>query len=234
MNYYVINLDRTPERLTEFIDNNKNFSFERVSAVDGRLINREQLVQLNIITKEISDRYTDGAIGVALSHKLLWEECIRKNTPITVFEDDAVINHNLVAICSELENNPSSFDMVYWGCNHEQGFSVELLPKIETQIHLSTDDISKYIGESISHNYPVKLYRCLFAIGLVAYTVSPEGAQKLLDSCFPLRDYEYKPYLNFGIDHAVLEEIPFMNTFISIPPLVLTKNDVSMSTVQKQ
>lgn len=91
MRIFLINLDRTPERLADFRRVNSHLKdVSRFSAVDGRTIDRKKLVERGIFTEGVS--YTDGAIGNALSHLRLWKQAIELGEPITVTEDDAIFH----------------------------------------------------------------------------------------------------------------------------------------------
>lgn len=233
MQYYLINLKRTPERLEEFCKNNPGFEFTIFDAVDGKTVDRSLLLTNGTITQSIHQRYTDGAIGVAMSHKKLWEICVGLNQPITVIEDDAYLNKNFLDIAERNTKVNDGWDIIYWGCNLDQNIGIEMIPRI-TMSEIRTDSklVCQHIDKFRDAEFPVTFYRCAFAIGLVCYSVSPKGAKHLLEHCFPVRDYD-RPYLNFGIDHSVLEELPAINGYIVIPPLALTKNDVENSTVQR-
>ena len=64
MDIYVINLDRSTERLQEFRQTNAHMpEIKRFSAVDGSTIDRRQLVDVNVISGELPN--TNGAIGSA-------------------------------------------------------------------------------------------------------------------------------------------------------------------------
>ena len=59
---HLINLDRSPERLAQFTALNRHLqTVSRFSAVDGKHVNRGDLVQRGIIDPALD--YTDGAVG---------------------------------------------------------------------------------------------------------------------------------------------------------------------------
>ena len=88
---YCMNLDRRPERW-EFMRaqfSRLQLPVERFSAVNGRELDVPQLAQAGIIAMEALPRYflpeeqklfgtdlTDGGIGCALSHMLIWKDII--------------------------------------------------------------------------------------------------------------------------------------------------------------
>jgi hypothetical protein len=76
------------------------------------------------------------------------------------------------------------------------------------------------------------------SLGTVCQSVSPAGAAKLLRHCLPIRPMEaFYPILNrslpnTGIDNMMNDLYPQMNAYVSLPPLVITKNESASSTVQ--
>ena len=74
--------------MTKFRQRNPFLDFIRVSAVDGSLVDREQLVKDGIISEDVL--YAPGSLGCALSHVGLWKKAVEQNKIVTIFEDDAI------------------------------------------------------------------------------------------------------------------------------------------------
>ena len=76
--------------------------------------------------------------------------------------------------------------------------------------------------------------------GTPAYTISPKGAEKFKNSCFPLKNFSTffpvinKNVANYGLDIAMAHYYSQTNAFVSFPPLVVTKNEHEVSTIQNQ
>jgi hypothetical protein len=83
-----------------------------------------------------------------------------------------------------------------------------------------------------------RAYRLFQAFGNVCYSVSPAGARLLRQNFLPLRNTRvYVPGLsgalvNYCMDVALNGIYEHINSFVSIPPLVVTRNDHSTSTIQ--
>lgn len=234
MQFNVITLKRTPDRLDLFCSNNPEFQFMVFDAVDGTTLNRGELVANDLITPQIAARYTDGALGIAMSHKMLWERCVDINEPITVVEDDAYLATNIQEVAARITSIDDGWDFIFWGSNLDQNVTIEILPGItmsefRTNHEMLVNRIDGFKQLRLSPTF----FRCAFAIGLVCYSISPKGAKYLLENVFPIRDFEHGRYGNFGIDHSVMEELPRIQAYYSIPPLAVTKNDIANSTVQK-
>ena len=235
MKFKVINLLRTPQRLYSFKMNNPSFKFEKFNAIDGKKVDRDVLVQQNLITEEIKERYTDGAIGVAMSHRELWLECVKSGQNMTILEDDAYLvqdfNNLVVKYCNQLQN----WDFIFWGMNLDQRIVIEMSPGVATaELKFNHDQVLDNI-ENITKQKSVipAFYRCFWGVGLVCYTINPKSAQYLLDNIFPLHDYNTGFGFNYGIDNSIIEELSNIIALASFPPLALTKNDRYNSTVQE-
>ena len=233
MQYRVINLARTPERLATFVKNNPNFVFQRFNAVDGALLDRQKLLINKLVTEKTQKRYTSGALGVAMSHRALWQECAVSGQPMTILEDDAYLSPNFNSIVENVIQSFTEWDFIFWGANLDQRISAVLSPGIAAaEINFNHAQVLANIS-NITKQAPTTptLYRCLWAVGLMCYSITPVTARYLLKEIFPLRDYfDFRD--NFGIDNSVIEELANMRSFISIPPIALTENNRYVSTVQ--
>jgi glycosyl transferase, family 25 len=76
------------------------------------------------------------------------------------------------------------------------------------------------------------------AFGTMCYSISPAGASKFLDLCFPLRQLTVEiPELGFkvdnvGLDAVMCQQFRETSSWACFPPLALSDNDHSISTVQ--
>ena len=101
---HVINLDRSADRLAEFMAANGHLKeLSRFPAIDGSAldvpelvragtIREEILVQDPAVPKDLHAKYTRGALGPALSHIALWGKAIAGARPLTICEDDVVFH----------------------------------------------------------------------------------------------------------------------------------------------
>ena len=171
---YYINLDRRPKKqeylesqiepLKKFTRNITRFSGidgARLSGIDPQIVTFEGIEDLNHPTKTFGLTLTKGAIGCAMSHKMIWEEVAKtKADLVLVLEDDAVILPNFTskisAIISEL---PEEWDILYLGSGQ----------------HTMEKRISPHLAQ------PSRIY------GLFGYAINWRGAQRLLKQGFPLR-----------------------------------------------
>ena len=225
---HLINLDRSTERLALFQKRNAHLrNVIRFPAVDGRLLDRDDLLREGLITPDCE--YTAGALGCALSHSNLWKKALEENKTITVFEDDTVVTHRFEEKALQcLATLPKDWDFVQWGYIFDPlfvwvdfGFSKATLrfygQKFQRE-EKSDFQSAEFIPNAVklAHSY-----------GIQAYSVSPKGARLLLAHCFPLRK-RLIPFpgtgiasFDEGIDCVMCAAYSAMQAFISVPPLVL-------------
>ena len=81
-------------------------------------------------------------------------------------------------------------------------------------------------------------FRLFNAFGVVAYSVSPTGAESMKSHCLPLRNMDVpvpglgRAVPNRGIDVMLNSVYPRINAYVCFPPLVVTRNFHGISTVQ--
>ncbi len=82
MKVYLINLDRSPDRLNFFQSqaDRLGLPFERISAVDGRRLTAEELRDAVSASYEFQP-VNAGEIGLFQSHKRAWEKLIDSGEP---------------------------------------------------------------------------------------------------------------------------------------------------------
>src|SRR5262249_27267324 len=112
---FVVNLDRSPERLGRFLaDNNSlpGIAIERFAAVDGRALDRRQLIADKVITDSLI--YSDNAVACALSHLRCWQKVIELGQSVVICEDDVVLRHDFAEVHRKLLAPHPDVDIVYW------------------------------------------------------------------------------------------------------------------------
>lgn len=242
MDIRVINLDRSTDRLLTFetLNSHLNLKFLRFPAVDGTKLERGPLVDRGVITADLV--YSDGALGCALSHLALWDLAIEQNQSLTVCEDDAIFNRGFeVAAESLTKALPGDWHMILWGWNFDSVLLFDMIPGVSPCLgvfnqHRMRMGIDAYQSASLMPR-PFRLVR---AFGTVGYTVSPTGARAMKQHCLPLRYLEvFFPGLervlpNSGLDIMLNDAYPRINAYVSFPPLIITRNLHSISTVQEE
>jgi len=170
---YYINLDKRPHKRFQIVaqlNPLKHLTSDiiRVSAIDGtrlrsmepQIVSGQGVADLSNPSKKFGLSLTKGAVGCAMSHKMIWEDVVQnKKKLVLVVEDDAVIlpdfRKKISSLISEL---PPQWDILYLGSSQ---YTIE-------------KSISPHLAR------PSRIY------GLFAYVINWQGAARLLNQCFPL------------------------------------------------
>jgi GR25 family glycosyltransferase involved in LPS biosynthesis len=199
---FYINLDRRTDRNNNIKQElkrngleNDEYEIVRIPAVDGSRLNLNKIPHNLITEKGINEyknkdknnktgiRLTSGAIGCALSHKIVWEKILNENIQAAlILEDDIHINknfhHELDTYRKNLPNEiAKDYDIIFLGYH----------PATIKYIYKNT------LNDPINGIY-VKASR---VYGLFGYIVTKQGAKKLID-IFPISqqiDTEISNYL---------------------------------------
>jgi len=240
INFRVISLDSHPDKFSNFLVVNQDeyFNFQKFSAVDGVTLNREILIEKKIITPDLN--YATGALGCAMSHLSLWHECVQSGEVLNICEDDAVFRHDLAFQMKDIFRQNPNFDIIYWGYNRDVNTAFEIPSLGECMAVFKQEAISNYdqLSSFRSSSNPFLLLRCLRIFGILCYSLSPNGAQKLIDSCLPLKPIVARDnwsnglqfeqsfiFHNVGID--ILMGVFFnklLNAYLPFPPLAISLN----------
>jgi GR25 family glycosyltransferase involved in LPS biosynthesis len=239
---YVINLDRSKDRLSRFETTNRDsqIDFRRFPALDGRKVARGPLIDRGIITADLG--YSEGSLGGALSHLALWDLAIEKNQPLTVCEDDAIINRGFSsAAASVIQALPQDWHVILWGWNFDSLLLFDLVPGVSPGVVLA-DEARMRLGIDAfqSARLTPQPFRLFNAFGLVGYSVSPRGAEAMKQHCLPIGNVEIhipglgRTVANKDLDILLNKVYGHINAYVSFPPLIITRNDHSESTIQQE
>ncbi len=241
MGIHVINLDRSADRMAVFerLNGRLPVNFTRFSAVEGKNSARGPLVDRSIITPDL--RYGDGALGNALSHLALWDLAIERDHPLTICEDDAILSRGFAqAASSILQSLPQDWHIILWGWNFDSIVLFDMVPGVSPCLGMFDQDRMRMGADAFqSADLHPQHFRLFKAFGVASYSVSPRGGEAMKKLCLPLSNRDvFIPGLgravpNTAIDVALNDVYPRINAFISFPPLVITRNFHSNSTVQE-
>jgi glycosyl transferase family 25 len=233
MQTLVINLDNRPERFAQFCASNPFLGgIQRLPAADGSTVDRARLTAVGLVDPALE--CTAGALGCALSHLQMWQRAITDAAPMTVLEDDAIVNRGFETQAADLVSRlPQDWDLIYWGWNFDAPLIVELLPGVSHGVlHCSQEALRQQLARFQSLEIQPQALRMLSACGTLAYSVSARGASKLIGGCVPVRPipgvrdpHTQGPF--YGIDLAMGMLFPSMNAYVCVPPLVVSPNDNS-------
>lgn len=185
---YVINLDRRPDRWETVQRSLKRAGFmniERVSAIDGKMIDSEQLKKivhssvypsLGKIRNNHEDLGSVGAVGCYLSHYKVWKMIEVSNEPSIVVEDDLLCHPLLNEYRLSKDATPlQKYDFVLLGAMLREAH------RLPQQASKSTQGIYPYDG--------------LF-FGTHFYYLTPQGARYFSEDALPVK-YQVDSYMAF-------------------------------------
>jgi GR25 family glycosyltransferase involved in LPS biosynthesis len=183
------------------------------------------------------EAYTPGVLGNALSHKALWERARAAGGPLTIAEDDAVLNHRFSEKAVKLSAKlPPDWDIILWGWNFDSILHCEVVPGLRQGVmHFDPSPLGHKREQFQALDVDPVPLRLLGAFGILCYSVSPKGAFLLRSLCFPLRNELVSiPGLNRSIKNYTLDTVMNkyyreLQAFVSLPPLAWSENDKATS-----
>ncbi len=232
MHVFYINLDKRTDRRDAFLKTNGSIAdFERFPAVDGSLLKQDPLIAQGILAEPLQS-YTPRALGSAMSHKGLWDRCIDSGVTTTIAEDDAVFNTHFAEKASALlAKLPPDWDIVRWGWNFDSLLDVQLIPGLKSSVMLfNPAPLGERQSEFQQQQYDVVPLRLRNAFGIVCYSVSAKGAERLRQACFPLKKEAVvvpgmrRRINNHCLDVVMNKHYRTLNSFVCVPPLVWAEN----------
>jgi glycosyl transferase, family 25 len=228
----VISLARHTKRRAQFLIRNAHLSSSFFDAVDGDALTDDEIASSGLFTPEVKEAYGPHAYGAAMSHWHLWKEAAASSEPVTIAEDDAVFRSDFEERATAvLASLPKDWDVVLWGWNFDSLLCVRPMAGVgAVSMVFDQDEMRRSIDTFQVLDKPVQAFPLEQAFGLLAYTVSPAGAARLIEKCFPQRPQEiflaaYGRYLrNVGVDVAAAAVYGELRSFACFPPLAISPN----------
>lgn len=134
---FVINLDRRPDRLADFLERYNGFDVERFRAVDGRAFlasENEHELKTALSSRRHGNASLAGILGCWLSHLSLWQLLANSNyDAFVIFEDDAFFSTGFKDVIKNLINdtNVDTHNLIYFGGRFKPGFKPRKLDNWE-------------------------------------------------------------------------------------------------------
>ncbi|GLU33277.1 glycosyltransferase family 25 protein [Trinickia caryophylli] len=233
----VISLPTAQARREAFARQNTALDYVFHDAIDGRAL----------VPPEHRDLFADGldyspgAYGIAMTTWQLWKAVAEDGQTVTIAEDDAIFRSDFQDTMAGLMRQCEPFDLVTWGYNFD---SVLRLAMFDGRVPCVTAFDQNLLHGSIDafrmDRCPVVLMRLLEFYGICAYSISPQGARRLLERCFPLGPTTYpsaslqRGVPNVGIDVAMNSHYADLRCFAAFPPMAVTPNFFDTSSIQNQ
>lgn len=206
---YVINMERNKDRWETFMaqpEASKIPNLQRFQAVDGSKIDVDNDPRISIVARRNIKTKTrrshdmldsKGGVGCALSHITLWQKLVASREPAwLILEDDVTIEEGDWATIKQLfSENKDLADTTKWDLWTVGNWFCNTVPDVI--------DPHRSVPENIWEN-------CKEVVGLQAYFISRQGAEKLLREAFPIQQH-----IDWYISH-----------FAQVHPLKIVHNKV--------
>ena len=233
----IITLRRTPQRLKWFLECNakalENWNVHIIEGVDG-VTHRNIFERSRIISNEILERWSDGAIGSALSHMKCWRKCIQIGRPMIIAEDDTILATKLketLEFLLQAKNQDPSFLLLGW--NMDSLLQAEILTGLGVislfePAYPNERELKRIVNYKTERRI-CKLKRCF---GLPAYRVT-QALQYLLKKLNPLVSERIimgrgiPTHYSETLDGALNNQYQSIGAEIVFPPLALALNNQS-------
>lgn len=157
-------------------------------AVEAELVDRTDSKILSAPVLDIAS----VAVATALSHRRQWQDCVASGQPRLIAEDDACFRHGCEPWLANGMTALAAADIIFFGCNTDAATVLALPDRLFVHVAFGNGAqaepgyFDRYARQA-PPSPPPTLYQTYLIWGLLAYAVSPAGAAKLLELCFPLR-----------------------------------------------
>ena len=231
---HVISLARTPGRLESFRADNPDLEGWSVfPAIDGATVDAATRDALGDTAL-----WSSGGVGASLSHIALWRLCVEQGEPLTICEDDAILRADFAQTSAALLDRVTAFDIVLWGWNFDAVMEAEVSPGVPAAVLGDQVALRGGVQAFRSHDAAPILLRLRKALGVTCYTISPAGAATLLARCLPIGRVRLAlPMMAYEIGNVTFDVTMAslyaqMAAHVALPPLAVTRNDWSLSTIR--
>lgn len=207
---YYINLDKSKERNTKFIEKElikTNIKFERYVGIDGNIIKFDDIKDESLILDK-SDKRIGGNIAIYLTHTSLWKkisEDTNDNNIYLICEDDAILPNDFDSKLDELcKYIPEDWNFFYLFYNKR----------------VEGEKINNNIIKPHSH----KIY-CVNT-GFVCYLIKPSACRILIKNMLPFDLTKNIGNYGTSIDFYIKNYYNLIQVFFHTPKMVEHRNDL--------
>lgn len=205
----VINLNRRPERLSDFFERYGGEDVERFSGVDGVALFKNPPLngEIYILWKGLNTR-NPGMLGCWLSHLSLWRLLAESETDaFVIFEDDAFFVDNFKNRLEKIliDINPTTMDLVYFGGRFKPDFKPKNLSNWDEDNGFFRPKVkfSGFDWDRTTHGYVITRRGALKLLDRYNSTVAEKGSFRAIDAWlekirFELDAFDAFPHLAYS------------------------------------
>ena len=188
---YVISLDPAGARCREFQQGNAHLAAEVVQGILGRSLSGRDRKDRGLVTPEAgrSGLVTDGSVGCAASHQLLWQRVASSGESALILEDDAITHPRILDFIAAHRDRLEQMDLLRFGINTDSVLDAEA-PNGLREVRLfhqrypQPDLIRQFLDCTPIED--VRIHRMYKSFGQCCTFVTPRGARRLLELALPL------------------------------------------------
>jgi glycosyl transferase family 25 len=171
MKIFIINLEKSAARRKRMVQvmNDLKLEYTFIEAVDGYALPEKILTEHVKVDHQFYRSFTPGEVGCFMSHLSVYKRIVDEKLPYAlVFEDDVKLSPRLPGLLKNIKSEIKQGDVI----------------SLYTSIH---EPCSFFKGNIIDKNYfYIKPYPDERIIGAVAYIITQDAAQKLLENIYPM------------------------------------------------
>src|SRR5262249_38707816 len=160
-----------------------------------------------------------------------------QQAPATIVEDDSQLHRQFPRWSEHLTSRlGSDWDIILWGWNFDTLVGAEIPGLGPFTAYFDNRLMRANSAQYLENHVSPTILKLVHAFGVHCYSVSPRGARRLLDNIRPLRKMDISLGLNrvvpnISIDCMMNRFYSQLGSFVAFPPLALSPNDKSTSTV---
>jgi glycosyl transferase, family 25 len=240
--FYAISLDPDGRRYQTFTQRNTHLGHITIfNAIRGADISNDERVASGLMTAELvaQNSATQGTVGCAASHRAVWRLIAASTAGAVIMEDDVITHPGLTTYLAAHKTFFDQIDIMFFGINTDSvlaTFSAEGLYCRELMSPTHPDPT--WIGKAFKATSikDVRPFRLLTAFGLCCYWVTPLGAKKLLEMCYPLTlegtdiPFMRDKWPGSAIDGRMNAFYKMLNAYVLRPFLAYSPNDDSSTS----
>ena len=186
-----ISLDPSGERCAQFLANNSHLTVEVVHGIRGKDLSGLDRKDRGLVTPEAgrSGLVSDGSVGCAASHQLLWQRVASSGESALILEDDAITHPRILDFIAAHRDRLEQMDLLRFGINTDSVLDAEAPNglrevRLFRQRYPQPDLIRQFLDRTPIED--VRIHRMYKSFGQCCTFVTPRGARRLLELALPL------------------------------------------------
>jgi GR25 family glycosyltransferase involved in LPS biosynthesis len=232
LDWLLLSAEGEPEKLAAFRKDHDSFELplEVVPLTEAHEVDFRELRQIDLMNSDAYE-WAPAEVGKAMTHWLAWHQAVESRRVTCIFQDDAILRRDFKSrLAGLLASMPAGWDMLQLGYDIQSAIDFQITPDCRFNGRFLRPFPTEYdLGNFVRLATPVVALRMFNVFGNFAYLVTPEGAQKLIDNCFPLSTKAVTiPALGgrvrtTNIDLVMNQHFGSMEAYVAFPPLALSR-----------